>query len=252
MHFTAIAQLGYTMCFVPLNLSSFLFFFISCLPSLSPSLFFVYCMTLLTPTFICLGVKKRLALFFHACCVVSDSFLSPPCVLCLLSHQWNIDESTEHVSKPHVCCWVVLQGRLISPLQFWGCCVCLWIMSCVSVCVFISVCAVLVIHSVWMLMKDHNPIITTARGVCLNDSCFFMFMYMCMYCNHKAWGLFANGLIFQHFTIRETCSNSWAFTQIWGTYCSKHAVLSSVTERTVQSEPECHYPGAMLTLIRLT
>lgn len=63
---------------------------------------------LLTLTFICLCVKKRQALFFLACCVVSDSFFSPPCVLCLLSHQWNIEESTEHVSNPHVCCWVVL------------------------------------------------------------------------------------------------------------------------------------------------
>uniref|UniRef100_A0AAQ4NUW7 Receptor-type tyrosine-protein phosphatase F n=1 Tax=Gasterosteus aculeatus aculeatus TaxID=481459 RepID=A0AAQ4NUW7_GASAC len=39
--------------------------------------------------------------------------------------QWNIEESTEHVSNPHVCCWVGLQGRLFSPRAIWGCCVCL-------------------------------------------------------------------------------------------------------------------------------
>lgn len=96
-------------------------FFTPSLPSPSLRVFFFFsCMPLLTPTFICLWAKKRQELFFPACCVVSDSFLSPPCVLCLLSHQWNIEESTEHVSNPHVCCWVVLQGKLFSPLQFGG------------------------------------------------------------------------------------------------------------------------------------
>lgn len=87
--------------------------------------------------------KKRRALFFQACCVVSDSFLSPSCVPCLLSHQWNIEESTEHVSNPHVCCWVVLQGRLLSPLRFGGAvCACgLWVWEYVCVCVYFCACS---------------------------------------------------------------------------------------------------------------
>lgn len=137
MNFTAISQLDYTFLFYATQLVFIYSFFFLHLFHHSPSLscFFplVYCMTLLTPTFICLCAKKRRALFFPACCVVSDSFLSPPCVLCLLSHQWNIEESTEHVSNPHVCCWVVLQGRLLYPLQFGGVfvdyelCVCLFL-----------------------------------------------------------------------------------------------------------------------------
>lgn len=84
-------------------------------------------------------VRKKDERFFSRPVVfVSDSFLSPSCVPCLLSHQWNIEESTEHVSNPHVCCWVVLQGRLLSPLQFGGA-VCVlvdfWVWECVYACV---------------------------------------------------------------------------------------------------------------------
>lgn len=98
---------------------------------------------LLTPTFICLYVGKKDKHFFFSRIVLSLTHLSPPCVLCLLSHQWNIDESTEHVSNPHVWCWGVLQGRFLFPLRVGvAVCVCvcicacgLWVI-CVCVCVY--------------------------------------------------------------------------------------------------------------------
>lgn len=148
---------------------SLFFFYLHSSPSL-PSRFsslppffylFVYCMILLTPTFICLCVKKRQALFFPSPPVVfaCDSFLSPPCVLCLLSHQWNIEESTEHVSSSHVCRWVVLQGRFTLPSAIWGrvrscvcayVCVCLWVLR-------LPVCAVPLIQPGMILVKNYNP-----------------------------------------------------------------------------------------------
>lgn len=107
----------------------------------TPSLVFSFAQ-LLTPTFICLYVgKKRRALFFpHALCCLW--LICPRPVSCvLLSHQWNIDESTEHVSNPHVWSWGVLQGRFLFPLRV-GVAVCVLVdfelYMCVCVCVFIS------------------------------------------------------------------------------------------------------------------
>lgn len=126
------------ICLMPLKLSSFLYFFFYSFTSitLSPSVCFFF-----PAAWLCWHLHSSVSEWkkdkrFFSCCVVSDSFLSPSCVLCLLSHQWNIEESTEHVSNPHVCCWVVLQGRLFSPLQFGGAvCSCVWIMSCACLCV---------------------------------------------------------------------------------------------------------------------
>lgn len=126
-------------------ISFFLSFFFTPFTSitLSPSVFFFSLPHDSVDTYIHLSPSEKKTSSFFPCCVVSDSFLSPSCVLCLLSHQWNIEESTEHVSNPHVCCWVVLQGRLFSPLQFGGAvCSCVWIMSraCLCVCVCLFVC----------------------------------------------------------------------------------------------------------------
>lgn len=131
---------------VPFTLS--LFFLL--LPSHSlPVVFFCTTVDTYIHLYLC-GGKKRQVLFFPSCVVLSLTHLSPPRVLCLLSHQWNIDESTEHVSNPHVWCWGVLQGRLLFPLQV-GVAVCacgLWV---IRVCLFL-------IHFVWISMTDPNPI----------------------------------------------------------------------------------------------
>lgn len=82
--------------------------------------------------------KKDERFFSLPVVFVSDSFLSPPCVLCLLSHQWNIEESTEHVSNPHVCCWVCLAGQALLPSAVWGCCVCLCVWVITNLCAFCS------------------------------------------------------------------------------------------------------------------
>lgn len=123
-------------------------------------------------------------------------------------------------------------------------CVCGW------VCLFL--CAMPVIHwlLVWIHMKGHNPIITTARGVCPND---FWFKSMCVsvwWClkatittkhkDHSRW-LLRTALIYQHCTLRRTRSSSRTFAQIRGSCCSSHAELSSIIERSMQSKAVCHW-----------
>ncbi len=121
MNLTVIAQPGHTTYFnatQPVFIVCFFYSFSSV--TLSPPVFF-FLLHDSVDTYIHLSLsEKKTSAFFPLPVVLSDSFLSPPCVLCLLSHQWNIEESTEHVSKPRVCCWVVLQGRLFSHLQFGG------------------------------------------------------------------------------------------------------------------------------------
>lgn len=121
------------------------------------------------------GEKKTSAFFpWLLCCfwLISLPTLCPVSSL----HQWNIEESTEHVSNPHVCCWVLLQGKLFSFLQFGGACVFgLWV---VCGCVLISV------QGVWLestLCEPSGKIITAARNVCPNVFfCVFVFARVCL------------------------------------------------------------------------
>lgn len=132
-------------CTVPFTLS--LFFLLLSSHSL-PVVFFCTTVDTYIHLYLC-GKKKTSGFFFPSRVVLPLTHLSPLHVLCLLSHQWHIDESTEHVSNPHVWCWGVLQGKLLFPLQV-GVAVCacgLWVLR---VCLFL-------IHLVWISMTDPNP-----------------------------------------------------------------------------------------------
>lgn len=110
--------------------------------------------------------------FFSTPVVLSLTHFSPRPVSCVFSPISGILTSPPSMWVNLMCAAGLSCRAGSSPLFNFGGAVCacgLWV---VCLCVFISVCAVLVIHTVWILMKDHNPIITTARDVCLNDSCF--------------------------------------------------------------------------------
>ncbi len=201
MNFTTIAQLGYTISFMPLNLSVFFFYAFSSI-TLSPSVFFSFawlCWHLQSSVF----ERKKDKRFFSLPVVLSLTHFSPRPVSCVFSPISGILRSPPSMWVTLMCAAGLSCRASSSPLCNLGVrcvlvcldyelCVCV----CVCVCVFIFVCAVPVIHSVWILMKDHNPIITTARDVCPNVS-WFLYLFVCVcvmfsksYYNHKAWGLF--------------------------------------------------------------
>lgn len=164
MNITTIAQLRCTICFMPLNLSGFLF------PPFLPShsLFSFHCTTLLTPTFICLWEKKRPALFFLACFVVTH--FSPRPVSCVFSPISGILRSPPSMWVTLMCAAGLSCRAGSSPLCNLGALrvlVCLGHELCVCSCLLYTLC-----DFPW-------KIITTAGNAYPNDS-WFLYLYVCV------------------------------------------------------------------------
>lgn len=171
------------------------FFFTPSLPSHSLPLFFFSTAWLCWHLHSSVFERKKDKRFFSLPVVLSLTHFSPRPVSCVFSPISGILRSPPSMWVTLMCAAGLSCRASSSPLRNLG-------VLCVLVCldyelcvrVFISVCAMPVIHSVWFPVKDHNPIITTARDVCPNVS-WFLYSCVCVmfsetYYNDRAWGLF--------------------------------------------------------------